>query len=527
MVGYIVEVIFVIGVAEKNSQLWNEAEHAIDDKHKYLEAFITLQREQRNPKAWCKWSHWCSGSCCFSTSGSGEAGLFTLPSRAHRIVSFDRLKARFIQQANKHRGRAHGSLLGSGFMLSHYLSVRQHAVLESMVELPVSQWVFMIALAIVLRFVLVLSDQIRLWLFLGFGWSILLITLAIRVKVARIVDMVTPRTPRVGKIENAQSLRPDFTEINSTPVHNNDSLSSTYAQAGYSRPSVATKSSSGQFSSSLMSSGKQSDNCQRLLLSTRPPLERETEYHSTVSASGATAVLHGHRGLLYKPGPATRRLQRMSDSAASSDRTQNQWNSSVQIQNLDANESLHPVRSQRTRSQTHQTNRLTRHESFRELLPAYREEGKVVDELFWLHEWRDHCCLRCRDRREKHAATHVPEHVEVKKWILSLMLLLNTVYVTVLVKEGVGTIMNYCSPGQEDHRATGSSSSDSAGIAFEQGQQYSNRPDGEDFDSEGETRKLLDYLVLVVAIAAAVFPPVFFLFFVVPNALLDYITVTR
>ena len=102
------------------------------------------------------------------------------------------------------------------------------------------------------------------------------------------------------------------------------------------------------------------------------------------------------------------------------------------------------------------------------------------------------------------------------------MLLLNTVYVTVLLKEGVGTIVNYYSPGQQDHRATGSSSADSA---FVQGQQYSKMPDGE--DSAGEVRKLLDYLGLVVAIAAAVFPPIFFLFFVVPNALLDYITATR
>eukprot|EP01043_Picozoa_sp_COSAG02_P077872 COSAG02_NODE_17265_length_1017_cov_1.162309_2_plen_271_part_01 len=227
MVGYIVEVIFVINVANNNTQLWGEAEHALDDKTKYYEAFTQLQNEQRNPRVWCKWTRWGRGSCCCGRGG-GEPGLFTLPSRAHRIVSFDRLKARFIQQANKHHGRLHGSTLGSSFMLSHYLSVRQHEVLESLVELPVSQWLFMIVLAVVLRACLVLEDWIRLWLFIGFGWSILFVTLAIRLKIAGIVQMVTPTTPRLCDVAHSPLARSGTsthrTSANSMGLSSNDSL---------------------------------------------------------------------------------------------------------------------------------------------------------------------------------------------------------------------------------------------------------------------------------------------------------------
>ena len=73
MVGYIVEVIFVISVANNNSELWHEAERAIDDKDKYHEAYTMLRQEQRNPRFWCKWTHWCRGSCC---CGRGGGGLF-------------------------------------------------------------------------------------------------------------------------------------------------------------------------------------------------------------------------------------------------------------------------------------------------------------------------------------------------------------------------------------------------------------------------------------------------------------------
>jgi hypothetical protein len=113
------------------------------------------------------------------------------------------------------------------------------------------------------------------------------------------------------------------------------------------------------------------------------------------------------------------------------------------------------------------------------------------------------------------------------------MLLLNTVYVTVLLKEVVTIITDYCGTGREGHDgAGGTGSTDGDGVfRFEQEDydtatgSHSGEPHAEQHESAGHA--LLELLGLVATLAAAFFPPVFFLFYVVPNALLDYITATR
>lgn len=574
MVGYIVQVIFVISVANNNSELWHDAERTIDDKEQYHRAYNEFRREQRNPTFWCKWTHWCRGSCCCGTGG-GEGGLFTIPSRAYRIVSFDRLKARFISQANKHHGRLQGASLGSGFMLSHYLSVRQHAVLESLVELPVSQWLFMIVLALALRVGLVLEDEIRLWALIAFGWLILLVTLAIRLKVARIVKLITPQMPRPGEPETPRSPEADGSEsIKSTGLSRDESLAifldastTTYdppaarrarlsgrlrqrtenshrhhraisvlpshvqVQSSKSPTGVPAASQSG--SVDKISSTKQSDLHQGLL----PESDVGFQLADETPVPSFTDMLHGQNGLLRTPPPAMTSPQLTAENtiAVAADAPvlieKQRMNASVQIQELPG-QSAHPTRrgGKQQISHTNHAHRLTRHESFRELLPAYLEEGKFVDELFWLHRWRGHCCLRTCGG-DGHGRSHgVPEHVEIKKWLLSLLLLLNTVYVTVLLKEGLSKIAELYSPVGED-LAKGSGSTTSDGYLFGQGRQIGTDSHSSASQtkpsSDEEARDLFEWLGFVATISAACFPPVFFLFFVVPHALLDYITVTR
>ena len=117
MIGYIVSIVWVISVANRNSKLWAEAENVIDDdaadndSGDYDEVFTEWMLQQgtqlvgrRNVVG----GERCRSCCRCRRSSSG--GIFWGATRAHRIVEFDRLKARFIHQANKHPGRIGGTI---------------------------------------------------------------------------------------------------------------------------------------------------------------------------------------------------------------------------------------------------------------------------------------------------------------------------------------------------------------------------------------------------------------------------------
>jgi hypothetical protein len=151
---------------------------------------------------------------------------------------------------------------------------------------------------------------------------------------------------------------------------------------------------------------------------------------------------------------------------------------------------------------------LTRAESFHELLPRYRREGKHHHELFWGHSWwvcggsKTHKrAASSTPQQQRHHRHELPGHVQAKKIGFSFLLLLNTIYVSLLFKEVFLQI--------------------AAGRMF-----------GLDGDSEGDDDRTGDHLDTaiiwrrVAAGLVATIPPVLFLFFVVPHALLDFVTAT-
>jgi hypothetical protein len=222
MIGYIVEIVWVIRVANANSRLWTEAEAVIDDDAAdndagdYDEIFAEWQLQQhphrRRRSDGGLDSLW--RRCCRRNSAGG---LFVGATRAHRIVEFDRMKARFIHQANKHHQRI-GGTLDSNFPLAHYLNKRQHLMLESIVDMPSPVWVGVIVVMLLVRAGTLLPDRCHGWLFILGGWLILLATMTIRRKMRDVVEQITPAMPtrspalltQIGQIDFTPGGRPSM-----------------------------------------------------------------------------------------------------------------------------------------------------------------------------------------------------------------------------------------------------------------------------------------------------------------------------
>ena len=88
---------------------------------------------------------------------------------ARRVVEFDWLKARFLQQANKHQDRLE---LSSSFDLAAYFTGHQQRVFEQLIDIETSTWLMVICLVPLLRVAMYMPVELEPHIFVASGWLV-------------------------------------------------------------------------------------------------------------------------------------------------------------------------------------------------------------------------------------------------------------------------------------------------------------------------------------------------------------------
>eukprot|EP01052_Picozoa_sp_SAG31_P003599 SAG31_NODE_140_length_22731_cov_10.941410_23_plen_503_part_00 len=192
MVVFICEVLFVITAGKKNIRQWRYCERTIRKEHKYREHSEQFYHPDVHGTG---------------AAQSTSCGIHLLWQRqetvdARRIVEYDWLKARFLQQAKKYHRRIQ---LDGSFDLAAYFELHQHTVFEGIIDIEASTWLFIIASVPLIRAVLRLPRHIETLLFVGFGWFLLVVAMWMRWDLRNILVVLVPKPRHRAPVRAAVS----------------------------------------------------------------------------------------------------------------------------------------------------------------------------------------------------------------------------------------------------------------------------------------------------------------------------------
>lgn len=184
MVVFISEVVYLIQSGRSNIARWRDCEDAIENHDRYYEHSKEFYTRGHNVH------HTHVGTHLFYQRKE--------QADARRIVEFDWLKARFLQQANKKQDRLE---LGGNFDLAAYFAGHQHKIFEQLIDIKNSTWVMVICFVPLLRLAMYLPSHLAPRAFAAFGWLLFICSVIIRLDMRKILVLLSPRphhAPELG-----------------------------------------------------------------------------------------------------------------------------------------------------------------------------------------------------------------------------------------------------------------------------------------------------------------------------------------